>query len=99
MSRYSKTKTKTFDITSQYDDRAGNVSAYNTTLYKVVPETNSDIYVITQEGDRLDLLADNFYGDSSLWWFIASVNNISTMNVEAGLSLRIPSAIEDAKGR
>ena len=96
MSRYSKTKTKTFDITSQYDDRAGNVSAYNTTLYKVVPETNSDIYVITQEGDRLDLLATQYYNDSHLWWFIARVNNLNTMNIPAGTSLRIPISTEHA---
>ena len=99
MSRYNNTTKSRKSLNATYNNRAGNVLKYNTTLYEKNTETDSDIFIKTQEGDRLDLLADNFYGDSSLWWFIASVNNISTMNVEAGLSLRIPSAIENAKGR
>ena len=107
MSRYFRTKVDKFDLLSKYKDRKGNVTKYNTTIYnptnramsEELDSKNTDMYVITQEGDRLDLLADNFYGDPSLWWFIASVNNINTMNVKPGLSLRIPSAIENAKGK
>ena len=74
-------------------------SYYATTVYKKVEEKNSDSYFIAQEGDRCDNLAVRFYGDSSLWWFIARVNNLTTMNVEAGLTLRIPSSLSDAKGK
>jgi nucleoid-associated protein YgaU len=59
---------------------------------------NTDMYVITQEGDRLDNLANEYYKDPNLWWFIARVNNLSTMNVPAGTSLRIPSSTTDAAG-
>ena len=75
-----------------------NISKYGTTYYDKVPETNSDVFVTTQYGDRLDKLAFEFYGDSSLWWFLARVNNINTMNIEPGTSLRIPVSTEFARG-
>ena len=56
------------------------------------------MYFIAQSGDRCDNLAQRFYGDSSLWWFIARVNNLKTMNIPAGTSLRIPISTENAKG-
>ena len=79
MSRYDNTKIVEVD----------GKRVKKTTLYENVPKTNDDIYVMTQYGDRLDLLAHQFYGDSSLWWFIAQTNNINTMNLPAGTSLRI----------
>ena len=88
MSRYKNTKIKR--------DVNRNVLKYNTTIYKKVPENNTDIYVITQSGDRLDLLANQFYGDSSLWWFIAHVNNLNTMNLNANVRLRISFDMETA---
>lgn len=72
---------------------------FNTTIYDKVEELDSDLYVITQEGDRLDNLATLFYGDPTYWWFIAHVNNLSTMNVPVGTSLRIPQSVENAKGK
>ena len=71
---------------------------YTTTVYKKVIEKNSDSYFITQEGDRCDNLANRFYGDPSLWWFIARVNNLTTNNIPAGTSLRIPANTQDAEG-
>ena len=64
----------------------------DTTIYQNIPETNNDIFIITQQGDRLDTLAFQFYEDPDLWWYIAKANHINTMNVEAGTSLRIPSS-------
>ena len=65
----------------------------------LVQDDNNDVYVITQEGDRLDNLAFQYYGDSNLWWYIATANQISTMNVPNGTSLRIPSSTQFAKGK
>jgi len=96
MSRYDNTSRNAIDMSSRYSNRSGRVSKYNTTIYKQVEERNSDIYVTTQSGDRLDLLAEKYYGDSSLWWFIGRVNNISTLNLEGGLLLRIPASAVDA---
>jgi nucleoid-associated protein YgaU len=61
-----------------------------------VPETDNDIFVITQLGDRLDQLAEQFYKDSSLWWYIAQANGLTSLRVESGTSLRIPGQIDFA---
>ena len=71
---------------------------YETTIYKKVDEKNTDGYFIATQGDRCDNLANRFYGDSTLWWFIAKVNNLTTNNIPAGTSLRIPATIQDAEG-
>jgi len=73
-------------------------SYYTTTVYKKVIEKNSDSYFITQEGDRCDNLANRFYGNPQLWWFIARVNNLTTNNIPAGTSIRIPANTQDAEG-
>ena len=97
MSRYENTSI--YKQTKKYSkDRKINVDKYGTTIYNKVPEDNSDMYFIAQAGDRCDNLAQRFYGNPSLWWFIARVNNLKTMNVPAGTSLRIPISTENAKG-
>ena len=90
MSRYEHTK--------RSKDKKRNIDKYETTIYNKVPERNDDMYFIAQEGDRCDNLAQRFYGDSNLWWFIARTNNLKTMNVPAGTSLRIPISTINAKG-
>ena len=91
MSRYDNTKRK--------PNESGNVfKNYKTTIYNKVPERNDDMYFTAQEGDRCDNLAQRFYGDASLWWFIARVNNLKSMNIPAGTSLRIPVTLEKARG-
>mgnify|MGYP001371237607 FL=1 len=88
MSRYDTTK----------KNKKNRKSYYSTTVYKKVEEKNTDSYFIAQEGDRCDNLAHRFYGDSTLWWFIARVNNLTTNNIPAGTSLRIPVSTKDARG-
>ena len=88
MSRYKSTD----------KSKISNKKYYETTIYKKVEEKNSDSYFIAQEGDRCDNLANRFYGDSTLWWFIAKVNNLTTNNIPAGTSLRIPATTVDAEG-
>ena len=75
-----------------------NMKTFRTTIYKEVPERDDDMYFIAQEGDRCDNLAVRFYKDPKLWWFIAHVNNLKTMNIPAGTSLRIPITTKDALG-
>ena len=69
-----------------------------TTIYEKVPEKDTDQYFIAVEGDRCDNLANEFYGNPNLWWFIARVNNLKTNNIPAGTSLRIPVDTTLAKG-
>ena len=65
---------------------------YRTRLYPDIPKRNDDQYVRTQDGDRLDLLAYEYYGDQSLWWIIASANNIhdAPLGLRPNMVLRIP---------
>lgn len=61
-------------------------------IYPDIPLDPDDTYVITTGGDRYDILAQQFYGDSSLWWVISSANVSKTdgLVVKAGVQLRIP---------
>ena len=51
-------------------------------------------YIITKEADRLDLYADKYYKDASLWWVIADANqevlNGDTVFVPPAMRIRIP---------
>ena len=67
---------------------------YSTTFYPKIPLSENDIYVLTGKGDRLDLLANQFYGDPNLWWVISSANGEipkDSLNIPLGTQLRIPS--------
>ena len=95
MSRYSSTKITKKDLLPKNKNR---VNAYATTIYQRIPETNGDLHIISTEGDRLDNLAFKFYKDESLWWYIGKANGITTLNIPAGTSLRIPASTNFAKG-
>lgn len=84
ISRYRNVETK-----NTIDGR----QVYRTSPLPNIPLSDDDIYVATETGDRLDTLAFQFYGDSSLWWIIASANNIhnAVFGFEDGTVLRIPS--------
>ena len=66
---------------------------YRTKIYPNIPLSDNDIYAVTQTGDRLDTLAYQFFGDASLWWIIATANNIhnAPLGIKDGTILRIPS--------
>ena len=65
---------------------------YRSKVYPTIPLRDSDIYVATETGDRLDTLANQYYNDSSLWWIIASANNLqdAPFGLKDGTILRIP---------
>ena len=73
------------------DGTVSKIDRYLTSFYSRTEFTDEDMYFITQAGDRLDNLALQFYGNPHMWWYIARVNNLVTMNVEPGIRLRIPS--------
>ena len=98
MPRYEDTNIRRKNIRNNVKNRGKHGLAYDTTIYGKVPERNDDLHVIATEGDRCDNLAFQFYGDSRLWWYIAQTNNLSSMNIPAGTSLRIPASTEYAKG-
>ena len=67
--------------------------------YPEIPLSADDLYVITTTGDRLDLLANQFYNDIRLWWIIAAANpNIirrDSFALAPNIELRIPSNEQD----
>ena len=66
---------------------------YATSRYPEIPLSENDIYVYTTQGDRYDVLALNYYGDSSFWWIIASANpniDLMTLVIPEGVQIRIP---------
>jgi hypothetical protein len=62
-------------------------------IVPVMPLSNDDTYIVTTSVERLDKLANTFYGDSSKWWVIATANGLGkgTVMVPADSRLRIPS--------
>jgi hypothetical protein len=67
-------------------------------FYPNIPLSESDIYVITTVGDRLDYLAYTYYKDSEMWWVISSANNNITKGSlfpVPGTQLRIPQNINN----
>ena len=87
-SRYQNIKTTKLNLTGSL--------YYQTNVYPEVQPTNNDYYVITTIDDRLDLLAFDFYQDSSLWWVIASANALPGDSIypPIGVQLRIPTNIQ-----
>ena len=72
------------------------VKYYKAKKYPPIPPSTSDIYVVTVQGDRLDLLANTYYKDPSLWWIISVANSnitFGSMFPEPGIQLRIPTDI------
>lgn len=67
---------------------------YKTVRYPDIPRTEDDIYVFTTIGDRFDILALQYYGDSSLWWIISIANDNlyqNSLTPPVGSQIRIPS--------
>jgi hypothetical protein len=67
---------------------------YVTSRYPEVPITSDDIYVYSVQGDRFDVLALQYYKDSSLWWVISIANTDklpqNSLIIPEGLQIRIP---------
>lgn len=84
MGRYSKIAKSTTDTGTRY---------YYSPRYPEIPNQASDLYFITQEGDRLDLLANQIYKDASLWWIISCANSNLSQNslyLPPGIQIRVP---------
>ncbi len=67
---------------------------YSNVKYPSILPSSVDIYVYTTLGDRYDVLATNYYNDSTLWWIISRANPsqpTDTLHPIAGSQIRIPS--------
>ena len=66
---------------------------YKENKYPEIPESENDIYVITNQSDRYDLLAQQYYQDFNLWWIISCANpelGFDSINIPPGTQVRIP---------
>ena len=67
--------------------------------YPEIPISIDDLYVITTDNDRLDLLANQFYNDVRLWWVISIANRDlirrDTYNLKPGMEIRIPGQVRN----
>ena len=77
--------------------RKKKTRVYRIIKYPEIPLSINDLYVVTTAGDRLDLLANQFYNDVRLWWVIATANRDivrkDSYGLNPGLEIRIPSNI------
>ena len=94
MSRYENTKIKQGVVVRGKSPKPYSITSYKTTVYSSIPETDSDIYVITTAGDRLDNLAAQFYGDVNLWCWCFNIEETTELDLSySGLSGEIPQEI------
>lgn len=69
---------------------AQGIRRYKTELI-ALPAAADDIIIRITSPDRLDKIAQTFYGDSELWWAIAALNSIKgSYVVPSNTILRIP---------
>jgi hypothetical protein len=86
MSRYSR-----IPITKTTNDPR---LRYTVVKYPTILPSALDVYVYTTQGDRYDVMAQNYYNDSTLWWMINRANpnqDANSIFPTAGAQIRIPS--------
>ena len=75
-----------------------NMDRYRTTRLPEIPIRSTDLYIISREGDRLDLLSNEFYEDPRYWWVLSEANpglGKGTFIVPPGMQIRIPQPLPD----
>tara|TARA_R100000458_G_C8268911_1_gene243710 strand:- start:1813 stop:2112 length:300 start_codon:yes stop_codon:yes gene_type:complete len=72
-----------------------------TTILPNIPTDISDIIIISKVGDRLDLLANQHYGNKNMWWLIAEANGLGkgSLYVPTGMQIRIPKDLSKIEER
>ena len=72
---------------------------YKNLEYPSIPVSADDLYIISKSTDRLDLLANDYYGDSNAWWIIVKANpdkiKRDSFFLNPGLQIRIPMNIRE----
>jgi hypothetical protein len=64
--------------------------------YPEIPFSDTDIYIESVFGDRLDLIAYDYYKSTDYYWVILVANNLpgDSIFVTPGAQIRIPSDLE-----
>lgn len=84
------------NIQSQKSDNGKTI--YLPVKYPSLVPSNNDYYIIAREEDRFDLIASDFYGNSTYWWVVVMANDLpgDSMYAPPGFQLRIPNNLNDA---
>ena len=72
---------------------SSNTSYYRDNKYPEIPLSVNDIYIVASDGDRFDVIANQYYGDPSLWWIISVANlNLpqNSLYIPLETQIRIP---------
>ena len=92
-------------MASRYDNirkvKFDDISRIGSSYLPKFKEQNSDILLIATQGDRCDLLAQEYYGDVNLWWIISRANRLdpSDLGLDVGTTLRIPVEVGEILGK
>lgn len=87
MERYKKI------ISDPTSNQSSVIISYVGVKYPEIPYLDSDIYVYTTIGDRLDKLSQQYYGSPEYYWVIASANpdvGLNSLYIPEGAQIRIP---------
>lgn len=66
---------------------------YQVVVSRNFPEVLKDYFLyIWKENDRIDMVANQFYGNTSLWWQILDFNPeiVNPWQIPVGTAIRIP---------
>ena len=91
MKRYLYNKAQKYTDTHEDDLHFGE-KALTTNLLPEITRKSSDTIITATSVDRLDLLAQRFYNDRTLWWIIALANKLpgDSFFIDPGTQLFIP---------
>ena len=69
---------------------------YDTLVLPDIEFRDTDLYIISREGDRLDSLSQQFYSTPEFWWILAQANALGkgSLTVPPGIQIRIPSPVD-----
>ena len=81
---------KRYDIGTILKNKQG-IRKLRSILISAFPDS-TDTVIQTSTPERLDKIANDFYGDPKLWWIIATVNKLGkgTLIVPRNTIIRIP---------
>ena len=81
---------KRYDIATIVKNKQG-IRKLRSILISAFPDS-TDTVIQTSTPERLDKIANDFYGDPKLWWIIATVNKLGkgTLIVPRNTIIRIP---------
>lgn len=82
-----------YQYTNTLTTRGTKKKYLSSIIYPKIKPSDDDLYIISESSDRLDILASKYYNDKTLWWIIATANNLNdaSLSITPGTQMRIPS--------